>query len=255
MQDDDFASFDFEGHYNASVAGARNVNERAARAVAASITSSSHAAAAEAGLIVLDGAVPARFRRVLPYETLNQVQSRVFGAVFRDGASVAVAAPTGTGKTALFELAIIRALMQRDLADASGMTDLRNSKVVYLAPLRALCSERKLDWQQKFGPLGINVVSVAGDDIGASGDGDEEDDAPTGTGEAALPDGSAPAAAASRGGCYDTDREAVSRAVRLMCYVQHPICLSFHCVTVRLALSLACCHRTSSLLHPRSGTP
>jgi len=28
-------------------------------------------------------------------------------------------------------------------------------KIIYLAPIKALCQERLDDWQQKFGPLGI----------------------------------------------------------------------------------------------------
>jgi hypothetical protein len=206
--DEEYANIDFEGIYNRqqhnfSGSGVprrvdppvyTNVHERAARAVAASISSSTHAAAAAEGLIVLDGAVPKRFRAVLPYETLNKVQSRVFGAVFHDAGSVAVAAPTGTGKTALFELAIIRALIKRD--ESGSAVSLRDSKIVYLAPLRALCSERKLDWQRKFGPLGVNVVSVAGgDSADSAADVDDVSAAPV------------------QRGSYDTDREAVSRAV------------------------------------------
>jgi hypothetical protein len=38
------------------------------------------------------------------------------------------------------------------------------SKVVYLAPLRALAHERQLDWASKFAPLGLTVAIVTGDD-------------------------------------------------------------------------------------------
>ena len=65
-------------------------------------------------LIQLDTALPPCYRNVLPYPALNRVQSRVFEQVFHTNSNIAVAAPTGTGKTAIFELAILRLLMQRD---------------------------------------------------------------------------------------------------------------------------------------------
>jgi ATP-dependent DNA helicase HFM1/MER3 len=36
-------------------------------------------------------------------------------------------------------------------------------KIVYQAPVKALCSERQRDWQKKFGPLGLNCVELTGD--------------------------------------------------------------------------------------------
>lgn len=159
---------------------------------------SSNAAAAAKGLIVVNGAIPPRFRGVFPYEALNRVQSRVFSAVFLHDGSIAVAAPTGTGKTLIFELAVVRALLQRESSEGD-----RNTKFVYLAPLRALCAERRTDWQRKFGPLGLRVACVTGD---AGGDADE----PPAEGGAAE---ALPPPPPRGGGGYDSDREAVSQAV------------------------------------------
>lgn len=36
-------------------------------------------------------------------------------------------------------------------------------KVIYLAPLKALCQERLRDWSQKFKSAGITVVELTGD--------------------------------------------------------------------------------------------
>jgi ATP-dependent DNA helicase HFM1/MER3 len=36
-------------------------------------------------------------------------------------------------------------------------------KIIYLAPIKALCQERLDDWQKKFGPLGVKCVELTGD--------------------------------------------------------------------------------------------
>ena len=68
-----------------------------------------------------------------------------------------VSAPTGSGKTAVFELAIVRVLMQ--LGDRSAL----NVKMVYVAPIKALCSEKCEEWRAKFGPLGLECIELTGD--------------------------------------------------------------------------------------------
>lgn len=65
-------------------------------------------------------------------------------------------APTGSGKTVLFELAIIRLLMETT-------EPWRNVKAVYMAPIKALCSQRFEDWNKKFGPLGLSCKELTGD--------------------------------------------------------------------------------------------
>ena len=53
-----------------------------------------------------------------------------------------VTAPTGAGKTVLFELAMIR-LWQCE----------KEGQIVYIAPTKSLCSERQRDWSSKFSNL------------------------------------------------------------------------------------------------------
>ena len=56
--------------------------------------------------------VPDAFRSVFQeYPYFNLLQSKLLPVLLREENSVAVCAPTGSGKTALFELAIIRVLM------------------------------------------------------------------------------------------------------------------------------------------------
>lgn len=169
---------------------------------ASAVIAADGGADAHAHLVSLDAALPRAYRAALPYASLNRVQSRVFDALFNGDASVAVAAPTGCGKTAIFELAIVRLLMQRDGLvappasrsaagggggggcagdDAAAVSTAvaAGGKVVYLAPLKALCAERKEDWVRKFGGVGargsggarpLRVVCVTGDDdVGGGG--------------------------------------------------------------------------------------
>uniref|UniRef100_A0A8C1WIN9 DNA 3'-5' helicase n=1 Tax=Cyprinus carpio TaxID=7962 RepID=A0A8C1WIN9_CYPCA len=65
-------------------------------------------------------------------------------------------APTGSGKTVLFELAIVQLLIEA--SDAW-----HNVRAVYMAPIKALCSQRFENWKQKFGPLGLNCKELTGD--------------------------------------------------------------------------------------------
>jgi ATP-dependent DNA helicase HFM1/MER3 len=61
-----------------------------------------------------------------------------------DGAflTTSSSAPTASGKTVCFELAIVRSLIEQI-----------SSIVIYLAPIKALCHERYSDWSQKFPQL------------------------------------------------------------------------------------------------------
>ncbi|XP_069089313.1 probable ATP-dependent DNA helicase HFM1 [Pleurodeles waltl] len=67
-----------------------------------------------------------------------------------------ICAPTGSGKTVIFELAITRLLME-------VQAPWTNVKVVYMAPIKALCSQRFDDWKEKFGHIGLNCKELTGD--------------------------------------------------------------------------------------------
>ncbi|XP_075918765.1 putative ATP-dependent DNA helicase HFM1 [Petromyzon marinus] len=86
----------------------------------------------------------------------NSVQSRVMDDILYTNRPVVVCAPTGSGKTVIFELAIIRLLME-----CQGPS--YNAKVIYMAPIKALCREKFEDWQNKFGALGIQCKELTGD--------------------------------------------------------------------------------------------
>ncbi|KAG5893823.1 hypothetical protein JTB14_018326 [Gonioctena quinquepunctata] len=103
--------------------------------------------------------VPLPFRRIFSdYPCFNLVQSEVLNDVLRSDTSLVVSSPTGSGKTVIFELAIIKLLMQFE-----NLTDVNLFKIVYISPIKSLCQERLLDWHNKFSPFGLKVVAVTGD--------------------------------------------------------------------------------------------
>lgn len=72
---------------------------------------------------------------LFPFSHLNQMQSVAVPRVLGDSGSVVVAAPTGAGKTVVFEAAIAHAF--RDEAFGGG-----RSVAVYVSPIKALAQER-----------------------------------------------------------------------------------------------------------------
>ncbi|KHJ30809.1 putative meiotic helicase [Erysiphe necator] len=104
-------------------------------------------------LISPDG-LPERIRQVFPYEYFNAVQSKCFGTIHNTDDNLVVSAPTGSGKTVLFELAICRIV---------EICPSEQFKIVYLAPTKSLCSQRARDWQKKFSHLNLSCAELTGD--------------------------------------------------------------------------------------------
>ncbi len=78
--------------------------------------------------------------------------------------AMVVSAPTGCGKTAVFEMAIAQLLREGQQSEAStGKNPCRNQRIIYICPLKALCQQILMDWKFKFGAMGLKVVEVAGD--------------------------------------------------------------------------------------------
>ncbi|XP_018902147.2 uncharacterized protein [Bemisia tabaci] len=99
-----------------------------------------------------------RFRNwfsAFPY--FNVIQSLAFNTVTKTDDSIVVAAPTGSGKTVIFELAIMRLLEQHWPFSENCF------KIVYMAPIKALCSERYNDWKSKFFQIGLKCLELTGD--------------------------------------------------------------------------------------------
>ncbi|KAI5114627.1 hypothetical protein M0805_000543, partial [Coniferiporia weirii] len=91
------------------------------------------------------------------FGVFNAVQSKCFDTIMQTRENMVISAPTSSGKTVLFELALIEMLM------ASGHHS--PHKCVYVAPTKALCSERTRDWTAKFESLGIKCYEMTGDTV------------------------------------------------------------------------------------------
>ncbi|XP_059678055.1 probable ATP-dependent DNA helicase HFM1 [Gavia stellata] len=103
--------------------------------------------------------IPTQFRSIFkefPY--FNYAQSKALDDLLYTDRNFVICAPTGSGKTVMLELAITRLLMEAPLPWL-------NIKVVYMAPIKALCSQRFDDWKEKFGPIGLSCKELTGDTV------------------------------------------------------------------------------------------
>ncbi|KAL5720578.1 RNA helicase [Ranunculus cassubicifolius] len=89
------------------------------------------------------------------YKHFSPVQTQVFTVLYNTDDNVLVAAPSGAGKTACAEFALLR---NHQKTAESVM------RAVYIAPVEALAKERYCDWERKFGKgLGLMVVELTGE--------------------------------------------------------------------------------------------
>ena len=101
------------------------------------------------------------------FDTFNHLQSEVANALAHSDDSIIVSAPTGAGKTALFEIAMAR-FFAADLAHNAEYSNGQVSnqrKIVYVAPSKALCEERYEDWTRRLTDInvGIQCAMITGD--------------------------------------------------------------------------------------------
>ena len=87
------------------------------------------------------------------FQYFNPMQTQLFHCMYHTAANVLLGSPTGSGKTVAAELAMWWAFRERP-----------GSKVVYIAPMKALVRERVLDWRTRLArPLGLRLVELTGD--------------------------------------------------------------------------------------------
>lgn len=105
-------------------------------------------------MLIPVGDLPEEYRPLYSFPLFNAVQSKCFHPVYNTNDNIVLAAPTGSGKTVVMELAICRLL--------NVLKDER-FKVVYQAPTKSLCSERFRDWNTKFAALDLKCAELTGD--------------------------------------------------------------------------------------------
>ncbi|KAB5521093.1 hypothetical protein DKX38_025412 [Salix brachista] len=106
--------------------------------------------------------LPPPFRSVFSFRYFNSLQSECFPVCYHSDVNMVISAPTGSGKTVLFELCILR-LLSRFISEGRFVHVKGILKTIYIAPSKALVQEKLRDWTQKFGSLGINCLELTGD--------------------------------------------------------------------------------------------
>lgn len=98
------------------------------------------------------------------FEKFNALQSELANQLCHSDDHSIVSAPTGAGKTVIFEMAMAR-FITVDLQHCGKQRMSKNRKMVYIAPSRALCEERYQDWTTRLKALnvGIEVRMITGD--------------------------------------------------------------------------------------------
>lgn len=95
---------------------------------------------------VLD-VVPKPYDKTFSFEYFNDMQSALTNQILNSDENMVVAAPTGSGKTVVHELAIIRSI--------TSASNPNLIKCVFIAPNKALCQQRSMEWGRMFLPYNI----------------------------------------------------------------------------------------------------
>lgn len=87
------------------------------------------------------------------FQFFNPMQTQLFHCLYHTAANVLLGSPTGSGKTIACELAMWWAFREKP-----------GSKVVYIAPMKALVRERVKDWKARLvRQMGLKLVELTGD--------------------------------------------------------------------------------------------
>jgi len=93
---------------------------------------------------------------------LNKIQSKCFPQAFNDDGNMLICAPTGSGKTNVGMLTILREI-GKNRNPETGEINLDAFKIVYIAPLKALVQEQVGNFGARLKPYGIQVSELTGD--------------------------------------------------------------------------------------------
>jgi pre-mRNA-splicing helicase BRR2 len=93
---------------------------------------------------------------------LNRIQTRCFPTAFNNDGNMLICAPTGSGKTNVAMLTILREI-GKNRNPETGEIMLDDFKIVYIAPLKALVQEQVGNFSKRLESYGIRVSELTGD--------------------------------------------------------------------------------------------
>lgn len=96
--------------------------------------------------------LPDLFGSIFTFDEFNKMQSEAFPELYENDENCVITSPTGSGKTVLFELAILRLIIKTG-------RKMGNVKILYFAPTKALCCERFKSWGPKFLNLTVGMLT------------------------------------------------------------------------------------------------
>ena len=105
-------------------------------------------------------------QNLFSFSDFNLIQSNCLDLFLESDDNIIISAPTGSGKTVLFELAIAKILF-----NITSKSDNRNEinsfhknyKIIYLAPIKTLCQQKYKEWNEKFSPFSLTILELTGD--------------------------------------------------------------------------------------------
>jgi pre-mRNA-splicing helicase BRR2 len=93
---------------------------------------------------------------------LNRIQTKCFPSAFKEDGNMLICAPTGSGKTNVAMLTMLREI-GKHRNEQTGEIALDDFKIIYIAPLKALVSEQVGNFGKRLEPYGIKVRELTGD--------------------------------------------------------------------------------------------
>lgn len=101
-----------------------------------------------------------QLRGLFDFQELNPIQKACLPLIMGRTDNLIVSAPTSSGKTVLFELAIAKHLPPPNSTSSTVPTPL----CLYLAPIKSLCHEKYTQWERRFRGR-LKVAEVTGDTL------------------------------------------------------------------------------------------
>ncbi|EOD51861.1 putative pre-mrna splicing protein [Neofusicoccum parvum UCRNP2] len=95
-------------------------------------------------------------------KNLNRIQTRCYPTAFNDDGNMLICAPTGSGKTNVAMLTMLREIGKHRNPE-TGEINLDEFKIIYIAPLKALVQEQVGNFGKRLEPYGIKVSELTGD--------------------------------------------------------------------------------------------